>query len=190
MLYQTSEGSYGFRFQDNSQANVASIYIIGHENRTLLDYHWDGMTRDDGPSYIFQYTLSGKGIIEVGEERYTLSTGHVFIVKVPSEHRYYLPKGSPHWEFIYITLKGKEAITCWEYIQHNFGTVMTIPREAPVIQLLFTLYCETKNGEISDSFIASLKAYEFIIACYRYFKNITKLNEEIPDYIKKKRSFI
>lgn len=180
-----NDGSYGFRFQDNRQSEIASLYVVGYENRTLQSYSWNGMNRADQDIYIFQYTLAGRGMIEIGEKPYPLSSGDAFIVKVPSNHQYYLPNDSHHWEFIYITLKGQEALKCWDFIIQNFGSVLKLKLDSSLLQLLFNLYRDTANKKISDSFIASLRAYEFIMECYRYFKNLTNVSEEIPENIRK-----
>jgi len=179
------DGSYGFRFQENSQHSTATIHVIGYENRTLTEYDWDGNKRNGENMYIFQYTLAGKGKIDIADQSLDLTSGEVFMVKVPSNHRYYLPKESDHWEFIYITLLGQEAEKLWDYVSQIYGSVVKIPLDSYIIQLLFTIYKETTDKKINDPYTASLKAYEFIMECYRHFKNISNTKKDVPENIEK-----
>ena len=50
-----------------------------------------------------------------------LETGDAFFVKIPSNHRYYLPSDSTEWEFIHITIFGEEAIRCYEDITDDLA---------------------------------------------------------------------
>lgn len=180
---QDHKDSYGFRFQDLQQNDIATIQVIGCEERTSLEYYWDGRNRGDVESYIFQYTLSGSGVFEINNEKYTVSPGKAFFIGVPGDNRYYLPKDSDKWQFIYITLCGQEAKKCWDFINQTYGYVIDIPSDSSLIQHVLSTYKDTTEGKINDPFIASLKAYEFVMECYRYFHNRKKRNSEIPETI-------
>lgn len=83
--------TYGFLFSGDHQNEVAGIYSVGWERETSKDYDWDGMKRNESGKYVFQYTFSGNGKIEVDGMEYTLKAGQAFLVKIPSRHRYFLP---------------------------------------------------------------------------------------------------
>src|SRR5699024_4558157 len=100
--------TYGFRFTGEHQKRVAGLYAIGRETQTDQSYQWDGLVREEKDIIVFQYTLSGQGAIRIGSEKHRLNKGKAFIVKVPSDHCYYLPDESTEWEFIYITTFGEE----------------------------------------------------------------------------------
>ncbi|MBD1379441.1 AraC family transcriptional regulator [Metabacillus arenae] len=175
--------SYGFCFQDIQQNDIAAIHVIGCEERTSREYYWDGRKRGDMETYIFQYTLSGRGVFEMNNVEYEVSPGKAFIAGVPGDNRYYLPEESEKWQFIYITLRGQEAKKCWNFINQTYGHVLEFPSDSSLIQYLLSVFQDTTEGKINDPYINSLKAYEFVTECYRYFHNRSKQNREIPENI-------
>ncbi|EKN65222.1 transcriptional regulator [Neobacillus bataviensis LMG 21833] len=191
--HQKSYGNYGFRFQDMPQNNIANISSIGLEFQTSADYYWDGLLRRDiqgVEKYVFQYTLSGKGAITFQGKQYSLHPGEAFFVQLPSPHCYFLPENSEGWEFIYITLTGGAASTCWNFIHDHAGKIVKIPFEADLIQLLRRILQETNEQKIIDAYISSAKAYEFIMECFRFMKNLNPTNQELPEPITRVITFL
>lgn len=172
---RAGDGVYGFYFQDNSKNELANISVLGREEKIFgTTYDWHGLKRKDVGKYVFQYTLSGEGRLEMEGETYRLEAGQAFLVEIPSDHRYYLPADSKQWEFIFITLVGSEAAKCWNMMQKQAGPVVEVPVNSVLIQLLLKIYQQTCEQKITDSYHASAKAYEFIMECYRFSKNIEK----------------
>jgi len=192
---ETNKGAYGFKFQEPTELDkIATIFGIGCESRTLkYGYYWDCQLRTDTETFIFQYTLSGRGEIKIKGKTYQLSQRSAFIVTVPEDCEYYLPPSSKEWKFIYITLKGAEAKKCWEYINLHHGYIFEIPIEKMVIQQLLATYSKVREGRITDAYHASNKAYEFLTFCYRHFEtdhasSDTKLSQDVAsavNFIKK-----
>lgn len=185
-----ADGSYSFEFNDKNQNEIATLYRIGWENRTLSDYYLDGNFLEDSGTYIFQYTISGSGTLEIDDKTFILTPGQAFMVNVSGNYRYYLSKSSKNWEFIYITLQGKEVEKCWNYVKQTFGSVLKIPADSFLIQLLFSIYQDTADKKITDPFISSLSAYNFIMECYRYFKSEANVKEDVMQNIEKAILFI
>lgn len=183
------EGSYGFYFQEQLSSDHVSIKDIGREKRTSPDYYWDGLKREDDNKIIFQYTLSGFGMLELGKRVYQLDPGKAFIVKVPSEHRYYLPAHSKKWDFVFIALQGAPAEKCWEFSNEMVGPVFQVPPDSKLIQLLLTTYQETRERRITDAYRASAKGYEFMMELYRFADKLEK-TKEIPTAIAQAVTFI
>ncbi|OLS39185.1 AraC family transcriptional regulator [Bacillus sp. MRMR6] len=184
-------GTYGFRFQDVLSNDVANIFVLGREEKMQGDvYDWDGLKRKDVGTYVFQYTLSGEGRLDIAEESYTVKAGEAFIVEIPSDHRYYFPKDSKGWEFMFITLVGREAADCWRFMNEQNGPVLKVPPNAKLIQLLLKIYQDTYDQKITDTYYASARAYEFIMECYRLIRNIEKETKGFSLQITKALSFI
>ncbi|MFB5661862.1 AraC family transcriptional regulator [Alteribacillus sp. HJP-4] len=179
--------NYGFNFQNSS--NPTNLLVAGREKQTSVSYDWNGLTRQDIGSYLFQYTISGNGVLEMNKKKYQLSAGRAFLVEIPSDHRYYLPSKSSHWEFVFIILGGEYTRSCWSDILQLNGPVMDVPPDAKVIQSLFTIYDETSTGRITDSYYASAKAYEFIMECYRFVKKIDK-KVDLPPHMSKAITYL
>lgn len=184
-------GTYGFRFQDVLPNDVANIYVLGREKKLPgAFYNWHGLKRKDVGTYVFQYTLSGTGRFDIGDESYTVKSGEAFIAEIPSNHRYYFPKDSEGWEFIFITLVGREAAECWRFTKEQSGPVLNVPPDSKLIQLLLKIYQETYEQKITDAYYASAKAYEFIMECYRFVRNIEKATKGFSLQITEALSFI
>lgn len=198
MLIKNKEdllNSFAFFFQDTSQHEVAHISSIGYEKRKSQDYHLDekehrSFAGIDIEKYIFQYTLSGNGLLEIGSKQYQLSSGTGFFIRYPSDASYYLPDKAEDWEFIFITLHGKQAAKCWEKIIEKYGQVLEIPSNSSIVQELFNILKETKEKEIDNPYTLSKKAYSFIMECYAYFKRKSDLALEIPKNIEESLNFI
>ncbi|MED4074071.1 AraC family transcriptional regulator [Priestia endophytica] len=177
--------SFLYRHSKEPLTKDARISSIGFEKRVSTDYYWDGRMRKNNLNhYIFQYTLSGYGEMLVGEQILTIGPGQAFIVKIPSDHCYYLPKESPEWEFLFITLEGPKAEECWDYVIDQFGLHLTLDDTSPLIFSLKEIYQFAVKEGIEDSFISSAKAYEFIMNLYRFTKGLDQVKPEIPNDIR------
>lgn len=181
--------SYGFSFTGSHQERVAGIYSVGWEKKKGPTYDWDGMNRSESDVIIFQYTLRGCGEIMVRHQTYSLEVGDAFFVKVPSEHRYYLPESSDEWEFIYITLSGNEAITCCEKIENDLGNVFRFNVTDPPIVHLLKLLEKVTERKIQNAYDISSEAYTFLMKL-QYFLYNRKSEEDIPSTIVKTLLFI
>ncbi len=60
------------------------------------------------PNYIIHYILSGKGIYQVGEERYELKQGQGFLIE-PEAVTFYKADGQEPWTYLWIGFAGAQA---------------------------------------------------------------------------------
>lgn len=89
----------------------AVIISAGHERRLKGEaYDWHGDKRGSAQSFIWQYTLDGRGRLAFGNRECDVLPGDAMLLKIPEGHRYWMPEDSDAWEFIYIVLGGSEAI--------------------------------------------------------------------------------
>ncbi|MFC0469213.1 AraC family transcriptional regulator [Halalkalibacter kiskunsagensis] len=189
----TNERSYyetiGFRTHDQAAETLVDVQVVGREIVTSPAYQWDGLKRGENESFIFQYTISGEGAIDIKGNTYQLKEGQAFMVKVPDEHCYYFPPESSEWEFIFLTLKGQAASACWEKVTSQLGHIVTIPRDSRLMTHVFMIYQQAYDKDLIDQYYASARAYEFIMECYRYFKQF-KSKDNLPDRVIRAREFI
>lgn len=181
--------SYGFRFQGNQQQDVAGLHSLGFEREiNPATYHWDGMKRSEFGKIIFQYTLKGKGQININDEIFDLKPGNAFLVNIPSKHRYYLPKDSDEWEFIFLTFYGREAEKWFERITEKFGQVLDLDSDSPPINLIFHLLHKAANNDLQDAFESSAYAYSFLMNIMSHMQN--SRNQQWPSSVLKAVQFI
>ncbi|WP_407271220.1 helix-turn-helix domain-containing protein [Radiobacillus sp. PE A8.2] len=182
--------SFGIRFKGAHQERVTGIHSLGWETQTSELYDWDGLSRKETGRIVFQYTLDGKGEIRVENQTYYLKPGDAFFVKIPSDHRYYLPSDSHEWEFIYLTLYGEEALRSFEEITNKVGPVIKLGLHDSPINLFFDLFKKVMNNELHDAFEASTYAYTFLMEVFRSIYNTNPAKSEWPEPVSKAVDFM
>jgi AraC-like DNA-binding protein len=179
----SSFGSYVFRFRDHLVNDVAQLWSLGWEEEFSPLYEWNGLERKDTEKFIFQYTISGYGKIDINGQSLKLEAGQAFIVSIPGDYRYYLPEGSEKWEFIYLTLYGKEVEKCWRFLQEKFGPVIRFHPESAPIETLLTIYQKADQKQLDNAFRVSGLTYQFIMDLYQYTTNVEQLMDNWPQNI-------
>ena len=143
---------------------MAKITFMGAGRQLTCDknYSWDGSMRGNLDMVIWQYTVSGCGAVDYASRTYMLEPGKAFLLMVPEKHRYYLPEGSKHWEFMYISFNGSELVRlAWE-IRRLSGAVSSRFGTENVLALANNII----DGVLNTSFTphaASVSGYEFMM---------------------------
>ncbi|MFC0272399.1 AraC family transcriptional regulator [Metabacillus herbersteinensis] len=183
MRSSQQHGAFAFRFTEQHVNEVAQIWSVGWDEQTNPIYSWSGTQRKDVGKCIFQYTLSGQGEIELDGIRHRVQPGQAFIVKSHSNYRYYLPKGSEKWEFIFLTLYGNEVEQCWEYVKQTTNQVIRFHPDSTPIQLIKKMYDKAQNKNITNAYQGSSLAYQFTMELYHSISSMDKLMEEWPESV-------
>lgn len=167
-MYKT----FGYHFIKGPETPLTQIDSLGWQIQNSSSYNFNGMKRhDEAGNCIFQYTLSGSGILEVNGETHVLNKDTAFLTVIPSNHRYYLPKTSEKWEFIFITLTGNYVISEWTKIQNDFGTVIRLKEQDEIIKYFWEIYLAATNSKIVDGYQTSTIAYEFVMRLLQSLNN-------------------
>ncbi len=174
---------FAYRFLEETTNEAAQMWSVGWEKQTSPLYKWSGRNRKEAEKYIFQYTVSGYGMIEINGKEYKLDAGKAFLINISGDHQYYLPKNSEHWEFIFITLYGMHVEKCWNYIQSQHHFIVPFHPESSPIQLLVQIFQEASEKKITNPFQASSLSYRFIMELYQYVKSLDTSTEDWPENI-------
>lgn len=176
------KNSYIFRFQEGAFHPSLGLSAVGWENN-FAGYSFDGMTRSDsGGPYLFQYTLSGLGMIRIGERLHRLEPGKAFLIRFCGDYRYYLPEDSDHYECMFISLYGDEVAKCWTSVEAVLGSVFHMPDYSIPIRTLKYIHQEANMKKVADAFKASTMAYQFVMELYRFCKGYDVL-KKWPDLV-------
>jgi AraC-like DNA-binding protein len=160
IMYKT----FGFRYMVGPQTPPVQLHSLGWQIQNSISYYCDGMNRqDETGNCIFQYTLSGNGILEINGISYTLREGDAFIAHIPSNHSYYLPESCDKWEFIFFTLHGDYVNKEWKRLQEMYSSVITLKKNSDIIQYWLETYLLAANNEITSGYQTSYIAYEFLM---------------------------
>ncbi len=166
-------------------ARIIPLHVMlsgcGYGIEEQQSYRWDGQKRGKNEFCIFQYTLSGYGELIWEGEKFELPAGTSFLVHIPHNHVYYLPPKSAHWEFIYFSLVGREALALWLNIEKLCGPVVKINNNSKLINRIAEIYCAGKE-KIKNPYEASSIAYEFLmLLCQEIFPKSHSRSE--PQFI-------
>lgn len=160
-------GTYGYRFAEKEQLPLFGLYALGYD-RVTADYEWDGLKRVDGPLYLLQYTVSGWGELTIEGQTRRLGPGEAFLVDIPGDHRYALPKESEAWTFYFILFRQKQAEALWTSVVSRFGPVIRFEKDSPVVRVLSAAYADAVSGRITDAFAASSLVYRLLMELARH----------------------
>ncbi len=178
--------NYAFNFLNHVDNPIITLINIGKETRCGKNYYWDNKKRFSG--YIFQYTLSGGGMLKIGNKIYAIKKGDAFFIATPSDTIYYFDESleETEWEFIYTTFDGEAVLPYYQYVTDRLGNVMHPSEYHPAVKLLFDLYDKAKNGLISNSFSAESETFRFLCmlcGCRADSDNIPNLINNAKKYI-------
>lgn len=145
----------------------ALTVLSGHSRETSTAYYNDGRAQDLSSYAVWQYTVSGRGAINLKDGCRDLLSGSLMIVSVPGPHVYYLPEDSDHWEFVFLVMAGREAIRVTRMIEQNIGNIVSTATTPGTAALLYEILDKLFSGEINDPFINSCYTYRL---CMMFLK--------------------
>ncbi|WOD62448.1 AraC family transcriptional regulator [Niallia taxi] len=181
---------YGFRFLDTLNQSFYQLFAVGNQIISKESYHWNGLTRKDGPLFLFQYTLAGCGYIEVDETLHKLGKGTGFMVEIPSNHRYFFLESNTDWEVLFIMFRPTNIEEEWRHAVSSLGQVFSMPEDSSPIRLLKSVFASAAKNHITDGFRASAIVYEFVMELFRNHVSAKKEKHSWPDPIAEAASYI
>jgi AraC-like DNA-binding protein len=139
----------------------AMISSCGHGVETGADYLWDGLCRGRKSFVVFQLTLSGRGALEYEGRTFGMTKGDAFLVAIPHSHRYYLPRESKRWEFVYVVLYGSEIVRLCRNLIRRQGPCLRPARSSPVFDSLQAILSMQASA---PPFVVSAQAYRLVMS--------------------------
>lgn len=173
--------SIGFDFA--SDLSLPTLKGIGLQYVDTHNYFWDNCTRKDNICLI-QYTLKGEGTIKIDNIFYTLKPNVAFLIDIPSNSQYYLPKHSSFWEFIYLEFS-YECLPFMRKIYQNNGPILKINISEKLIKQLFDIYTKALHNQIKTFFENTRIAYDLWINLTEYALNLSTAKMSKIDYVKR-----
>jgi AraC-like DNA-binding protein len=184
-------GGYGFsalplkrqssRYQNRNFPLHALTVLSGHSRETSPGYYNDCRLVTGPPYAVWQYSLSGRGRIELKEGSRELLPGSLMILSVPGPGIYYLPGDSDHWEFAFLVMIGREAVRITRMIEQRLGNTALVEETSKTAGLLYEILAKLFAGEIPDPFVNSQYTYQL---CMTFLEETGKNRE-----IRQKQSF-
>jgi len=123
------------RYEDRRFPLHTLTNLCGHSRETTREYYNHGK-RKDAEYMVWQYTIGGRGCIEKNHSKSDITPGAMMILAVPGEEIYYLPEGSDHWEFVFLTMTGRESRRFVNSAENRRGNIIP-EEEIPKTMVLF-----------------------------------------------------
>jgi AraC-like DNA-binding protein len=167
----------------------AMTVFSGHSRETSASYYNDGKAGDISSYAVWQYTISGRGRIDLPAGPQDLLPGSLMILSVPGPQVYYLPENSEHWEFVFLVMIGREAIRITRIIEQRLGNIIDTKGLTETLDLFHEILSKLFEGEINDPFINSDYTYRL---CMTFLKETANLRyapgkqffEELKKFLK------
>jgi AraC-like DNA-binding protein len=147
------------RYQNRNFPLHALTVLSGHCRETGAGYYNDCRLVTGPPYAVWQYSLSGRGRIDLKEGSRDLPPGFLMILSVPGPGIYYLPEDSDHWEFVFLVMIGREAVRITRMIEQRLGNTALVEESSKTAGLLYEILTKLFAGEIPDPFVNSLYTY-------------------------------
>jgi len=182
--------TFGYHYQKMQTELPIQIDSFGYEYVDSASYYFDSQNRANHEgNCIFQYTISGSGILEYDNKIYHLKEGQAFLISIPGKSKYYLPSDASSWEFLFITFNGPYAKDVWKDIIASNGPVIKCSLSDPFMVSLLAHYKEScsKLGDSStgrigeNTFDNSAFGYQFVMELQKMLSVISFNDVSVSD---------
>lgn len=129
------------------------LQMYGDLEDAPAGYAWNGMKRGADPAHpllLFQYTLDGWGCFEDRSGATILRPGMGFSAILPSEHRYYLPRASSGWAYIWLIIAHPYIVQRVATGIREHGAITTLAPTDPLLLRLVALHASYQQQRPHD----------------------------------------
>ncbi|MFA6716899.1 MAG: AraC family transcriptional regulator [Victivallaceae bacterium] len=161
----------------------AMLLTCGRQLVNSCDYCWDGLKRGDKEFCFWQYTYNGRGALRFKDKIYSVNPGEAMLLTVPEDHCYYFPADSDCWEFIFITMHGREAMRLFRELRQRCGVVAEFNRASAPVQKAISICRQSRNNEIDSQYTASALAYDFLMSLINDVRPSGQGESRPPEFI-------
>lgn len=165
-LRKIGHGHAGIMLPQRGPRLHAMITSTGFSRQTESSYDWDGIKRGTRPFVLFQYTFSGLGRLRFENREFAVGPGEAMLLYFPHANRYWLPKESSSWEFIFACLYGEEIISLWKDLVAKTGPVAKLSEESRSLDKVVGIYERARDAGYDSPFAISGDAYAFAMELF------------------------
>lgn len=128
--------------------------------------------RSDNDSYLFLYTLSGKGKIETENRSISLPPGTAILVDCRNYHYYF--SDDNHWNFLWMHIKGNGITALYDFLYPNGICSVLLPDELQLKQL----YANITEQMLRNDFVTASKSSSELHAILHMFLSASYFEPE------------
>jgi len=180
-----------FAFRPSEALPYMTLDSLGWTTDAEAGYGNDCRVRSDKGHVIFQYTLSGEGRVDTDGQTWEVPVGSGFLVRVPSEQRYYYPpEGTQPWAFIWLNACGEDVLRMWDRIVEKHGPVVRLSAESQPLALFWEMYRTVSVDRLSDPAELSVLLYRWLLSLLRPDANYAAKETGIHPAIRQAKRFM
>lgn len=137
--------------------------------------------RENLPSFLMKYTLSGKGTLFYNNKKHLLEKGDVFFIDCMSYQHYYTESDEP-WEMDWIHFQGPNVTAFYNEYLRNGSNLFHSPN-LRIPNLISRLLALTKSKNARTEYSVSLLIHELLNELVLQKNNLIFEAEDIPEYV-------
>ena len=172
-------------FADRAIRLYSMLLACGHEVVRSTDYRWDGLKRGNKEFCFWQYTLRGKGALRYKDKTYEVNPGEAMLLTVPDDHCYYFSGDTKEWEFIFVTMYGREVMRLFDEVRRQTGVIAPFKKYSLPVKKAHALCRKAEQGQVYSQYAASSAAYDFMMSLLDYVKPAESSTGGQPEFIKR-----
>jgi AraC-like DNA-binding protein len=127
--------------------------------------------------------LKGRGELKYKGDIFPVRPGEAMLLTVPEEHCYYFPSDSESWEFIFITMYGREVMRIFHELRQKTGAIAKFSKDSIPVNKAFSICEKTENDDIRNQYEASAMAYDFLMSMVDYIYPAGQGGRGRPEFI-------
>lgn len=133
-------------------------------------YSWKGLSRGIDDFVLFQYTLSGFGLLRYENYEAEVPPGKAMVLHFPHDNHYRVAEGG-HWEFFFICIKGLDAVSIWREVQQTHGPVISFSPDSPCLRNFGQLCMDALTLNWKTPWIPSDRSWSAAMALMEHTRN-------------------
>ena len=149
-------------FPDLLGSLPAQIHSAGFRSDFGPSYNGNGRNPSNEGLAAIRYTLSGRGRLRYYDQQMIVEPGQGLLLYFPYDHHFWIEAGD-QWEFIYITLAGREVISCVREVADHVGPVVTLAENSPTLVRLAGACADALEHKIESPYQGSALAHAILM---------------------------
>jgi AraC-like DNA-binding protein len=140
----------------------AQIHGAGFRVERGPSYNGNGRNPSHDGLVAIRYTVRGRGRLRYYDQQLVIEPGQALLLYFPYDHHYWIEEGE-QWEYFYLTLAGREVISCVKAVADSLGPVVTLDASSPTLARLTGTCADALENKIETSYQGSTLAHALLM---------------------------
>ena len=127
------------------------------------NYHFNGQNRGNEKRCIWQFTLSGQGMLEQSGNSITVDEGEAMLLTLPDQHSYFLPKSSNKWEVCFLVIEGEVAYDLFRILIEQYGNIVKLNPKGQTLQFFKEILSLRKEKMLRTPYRIADYTFRFLL---------------------------